>query len=298
LYCRRNNFECLRQTDLNNGTYTCLIPASIHSTWELGWYDVQVAVSKQYYNGTTQLFTNSFFLATKPQFKTNSSNYLLSKVEHVGGWGEIWTFEIGIGDDDWNKVNVSLYINLTGNWQLVNSTIISASPTPQLVEFTGHTFDCGKIGVKDVMFVATDEFNYSTNSTTTMTIEKDDTTISFVSPYSFTIRREGNDNATLQVIVYDADRNNIPIVANVSYYVTSDGSNYLFAGRNQSDSSGNAIFVFNPDCNYRVGLQYWEAGTESNACYKDNIQSVAGSKNYNNRAIKAIFELSKLSAGY
>jgi len=52
----RNNFECLA-TDLNNGTYTCLIPASTHSTWELGWYDVQVAVSKQYYNGTNISFS-------------------------------------------------------------------------------------------------------------------------------------------------------------------------------------------------------------------------------------------------
>jgi hypothetical protein len=272
----RNNFECTA-TDLNNGTYTCLIPASTHSTWELGWYDVQVAVSKQYYNGTNQLFNNSFFLATRPQFTSNPV-IITQQGTGAGGWGEIWTFQIYVKDDDSNKVNVSLYLNLTGNWQLVNSTIISASANPQLIEFTGHTFDCGKIGVKDVMFVATDEFNYSTNSTTTMTIEKDDTTISFVSPYSFTIRREGNDNATLQVVVYDADRNNILIVANVSYYVTSDGSNYLFAGRNQSDSSGNAIFVFNPDCNYRVGLQYWEAGTESNACYKDNIQSVPGAK--------------------
>ncbi|MEM7819022.1 MAG: hypothetical protein QW403_02665, partial [Candidatus Aenigmatarchaeota archaeon] len=175
-------------------------------------------------------------------------------------------------------VNVSLFVNLTGQWQLLNSTLINALPSHQRVEFTGHTFTCENIGVKDVMFVAVDEFNYSSNSTATMRIDKDDVTISFVSPYSFTLSREGNENATLGIYVYDTDRNNIPIIANIAYYVTSDGENYTKAGQNQSDSSGYSMFVFDPNCSYNVGIQSWQAGTIDNMCYKDINGSIPGAK--------------------
>jgi len=271
----KSSFECIAN-DLNNGTYTCLISSSTHSNWDFGWYDLIIEVSKQHYNGTIRTFNNSFFLATRPQFTTTPLIYS-QQGAGIGGWGETWTFQIYVKDEDYNIVNVSLYLNLTGTWTLANSTLLSASANPQLVSFTGHTFECSNIGTRDVMFVVLDEFNYSSNTTSTMIIEKDDTSISFIYPYSFTVRREGNDNATLRVAVYDADRG-VPIVANVSYYVTSDGVNYLFAGRNQSESSGESMLLFNPNCSYRAVIQSWRAGSEDNVCYKDNIQSIPGAR--------------------
>ncbi|RLE37326.1 hypothetical protein DRJ17_06840, partial [Candidatus Woesearchaeota archaeon] len=272
----QTNYECIA-TDLGNGTYVCTIPASVHSDWSTGWYDVKMKVSKQYYNGTEILKTNAFFLATKPQF-TTAPIILSQQGGSTGGWGETWTFQIYVKDEDYNQVNVSLYINLSSGWELIDSTLISATPTPQLVEFSGHSFNCEHIGTRDVKFVAVDELNYSSSSSIAqMNIEKDDVTVTFVSPYSFTLTREGDDNATLTIRVSDADRA-VYITANTSYYVTHDGNNYFFAGSNVSNENGYSYLIFDPDCNYRVGIQSWKAGTENNGCYKDNIAEIPGAK--------------------
>jgi 5-hydroxyisourate hydrolase-like protein (transthyretin family) len=68
--------------------------------------------------------------------------------------------------------------------------------------------------------------------------------------------------------VFNIDNSSyVPAGVNGTFWVTSDGANYL-SNSTQSNSSGYLTVNFKPTCDYYVGIQKWNAGVVGDACYK------------------------------
>ncbi|MEM5879066.1 MAG: DUF87 domain-containing protein [Candidatus Aenigmatarchaeota archaeon] len=271
--------DCTSVTDYGNGTYSCTILASQTSTWDTGWHNVSVEVSKQYYNGSSDFQQDAFYLATMPDITpTGYPPITAVSTNGDGGWGEIWKFEAWVVDWDDDDVNVSLYLNLSGNWVLRNSTVIKAQ-TPTQVTFY-NTFDCDDIGNdKGYKFVVTDVWNYQDQENSTFNIYKDDTTIEYITGSGEQVSREGSNSVLMKVKILDSDRNNVLVGENRngSLYVTTQSlggsgnlSTYILYYKNKTDSESILTFNFDPNCSLGVGVQNWKAGIEGDVCYKDN----------------------------
>lgn len=279
VYDQGDTFDCTSITDYNNGTYSCTIPAAQTATWETKWHNISVDVSKQYYNGSSDFQENSFYLATTPEITPMGYAPITATPDQDGGWGEHWLFSAWVKDEDDDLVNVSLYLNLSGTWVLRNSTIVAPGVNAVPVEFY-ETFNCGNIGSdKGYKFVATDIWNYSDQENSTFNINKDDTTVEYITGSGEQTNREGNSHVLTQVRLLDSDRSDIQIGAgyNGGYYVTTQSSSgsgntstYTLYYTNQTDSSSILTFNFDPNCTIGVAVQNWRAGIESDSCYKDN----------------------------
>ena len=62
----------------------------------------------------------------------------------------------------------------------------------------------------------------------------------------------------------------------MSFWVTTDPSDSFSYGVNNSNttnSSGYAVFYFDPTCNYGAGPAFWFGGTNYNTCYAEDNQT-------------------------
>ncbi|MCW1304417.1 MAG: DUF853 family protein [Candidatus Parvarchaeota archaeon] len=266
-------YSCSPVYDEGNGWYNCTIPGVAHSGRPLGYYNITMNASKQYYDPSYVLKrVDAYYLATRP---TLSNAYATSEQgSSVGGWGENWTFSATVQDLDANDVNVYLWVNLTGNWELLNSTTCYSCNNPTQINFFGHSFSCSNIGIRSFMINASDTKNYKANITNTFTIEKDNTVSQYVYGTGSYVDREGNSNTTLILRIYDTD-NEQYVGANINstIYVTLDGSAWDHGASLITNSSGYINYYFDPNCSYFVGVQNWKGGVRNDACYKDSNSS-------------------------
>jgi hypothetical protein len=257
--------------DEANGYYNCTVPNSSTSGWSTGWYNVTMEASKDYHN-SSDVYTkeNSFRLVTVPKIQ----NPVISTSSKGGGlsdfgWGETWTFKIDVQDEDNDNLNVSLWVNLTGDWQLFNSTYDSGAA--HTVEFTGHNFTCSNIGTRQYKFNVTDIYAYENETSGTLEIIADDTTTYPHVGDDTQIDREWNDSKTLGVRIRDIDKSAfVGPSAQGKIFISTDGTNYDSGTSNTTDSLSYLYYTFNPNCSYSVGLQNWFGGPRSDTCYKDS----------------------------
>jgi len=244
--------------------------------------------TKQYYiNSVTENNQNKFYLSSKPDLL--SPDYSSSG---DGGWGETWTFRVNVKDLDSGNVNVSLWINLTGSWQLLNSTTCSNCGSLTQKTFTGHKFVCGNIGSKSFKFNATDQFNY-TNETSfqSFTIDKDDTISDYTSGHLSSVNREGSSKSLLVVRIRDVDNsNNYTEGVQGRIFVTKDYSAYDSGTSNTTNSSGYLNIYFDPDCNYNVGSQNWKGGVYDDTCYKNSNNTPVRNVSINGQLYVGLYE--------
>ncbi|MCK5593634.1 MAG: hypothetical protein KAI18_00155, partial [Candidatus Aenigmarchaeota archaeon] len=268
-------------SDEGDGYYNCTIPAASTSGWFTGDYDIKIDSSKAYYNSSeTNMYNSAFRLVTVPKV----DNSVITSMSAMGssdfGWGEDWTFKVDILDEDNDNVNVYLWANLTGDWELLNSTVCTnCGGSTHTIEFTGHDFVCTDIGTRDFKFNVSDDYSYTNETSGTFNIIKDDTITYYSIGDSSQIDREGNDAEIFAVRVRDADVNTyvgttIPN-ATGKIFVTTDGVTYDAGTQNQTDVSGYIYYTFNPDCSYDVGAQTWYGGPRDDACYKDSNSQIS-----------------------
>ncbi|NOQ55827.1 MAG: DUF87 domain-containing protein, partial [Nanohaloarchaea archaeon] len=267
--------------DEDNGYYNCTVPSASTSGWSPGDFDVKIETSKAYYNSSeTVTSANAFRLVTVPEV----DNPVITTTSTMGisdfGWGEDWKFEVDIFDDDNDDVNVYLWVNLTGDWELLNSTVCTnCGGTTHTISFSGHDFVCSDIGTRDFKFNVSDDYSYINETSGAFNIIKDDTITYYGSVGDGSqIDREGNDDELFAVRVRDADVNayagsTIP-AATGKIFVTTDGSTYDAGTSNTTDPSGYLYYTFNPDCSYGVGAQTWYGGPAGDSCYKDSNSPV------------------------
>jgi len=266
--------------DENNGYYNCTIPNTSTSGWPVGYYNLTINASKRYYNSSEiYIKENAFRIVTVPKVRQPAQPVITSSKAGVAdyGWGERWKFTVEVQDEDNDDVNVSLWVNLTGSWQLLNSTICTSCDTGSFhtIEFTGHNFTCSNIGTRQFKFNVSDVYGYKNETSGTFNIIADDT----ITYYGLLgdgsqIDREGHDNETLRIRIRDADRNvYVGSGVNGSIFITTDGSTYDSGTPNQTNAQGYLNISFDPNCSYSAGIQNWFGGVRNDQCYKNSDSS-------------------------
>jgi hypothetical protein len=265
-------YDCIGWNDEGNGWYNCTIQNTTTSTWSTGNYNVTMTASKDYYNSSGEIVKqNAFRLVTVPKL-TNPTAISLGGPSIPGGWGENWNFTVDVQDEDNDDVNVSLWINLTGDWQYYDSQICINCDLGQshTLNFGPFKFACENKGTRQFKFNATDVYNYKNETNGTFQLEKDTIQVFYGQGDGSQIDREGNDNETLSVRIRDSD-NGTWVGAGVSgkIYVTTSGDTTYIGFNSTTDSQGYLYHTFNPNCTFSVGTQNWIGGTFNNTCYED-----------------------------
>ncbi|RLF33979.1 MAG: hypothetical protein DRN08_05045, partial [Thermoplasmata archaeon] len=131
--CSSNNNE-------NNGTYNCTITGSSTGGWTAKGYNIKFNASANNYNynstiqtcspGTSTSWCTSnnqgFWLETKPIINNPSVSS-----SGDGGWGETWTFQANITDEDYDNLRVRVLIrkcnddlcDSPGSWETAGTNV-------------------------------------------------------------------------------------------------------------------------------------------------------------------------------
>ncbi|RLG19606.1 hypothetical protein DRN74_06585, partial [Candidatus Micrarchaeota archaeon] len=254
----------------SNATGYATYTFSDTSAWTLGYYNGSMYAYKQYYNDSDVLLEeNAFVLVTDPVI--SAFGITTSDSTNPYGWGETWTFDIDVSDEDQNvfdfeAMNISLWINTTNGWELLNSSICSAPNCKVTTTITYHnTFTCEDIGQRIFNVTVNDYWNYTVETTQQLPIIRDDVQL-YVTQSPSSVDRE-DETVLLQSRVYDKDKgeyvgNNV----NGTVKVTYDGANYGTAVDISTDADGYLNYNFNPGCSYEVGPQTWRMDV-SDSCY-------------------------------
>jgi len=198
--------------------------------------------------------------------------------EYVG-WSNKFNFTVDVYDQEGDTVECRLLISKNNGttWEYVGSSVIngiSGIPTTGTCSVVYHGFDCNNIGTNNwFKFEIRDAEQANYYNTTEINAPKLRESIAIISLVegnnSFVNRSSGINQITrLAVNVFDLENSSYARNVNVSFWITRDGSNYLFDSSNATESSGNAYYYFNPDCSYSAGPQYWKAGI-TDTCYID-----------------------------
>jgi hypothetical protein len=170
------------------------------------------------------------------------------------------------------QMNISLWINTTDGWRLLNSSICSAPNCKVTTTITYYnTFTCGDIGTRIFNVTVTDYWNYTVETTQQLPIIKDDVQLYVIQAPSSVDRED--ETVLLQSRVYDKDKGEyVGSNVNGTVKVTYDGTNYGTAVDISTDTNGYLNYNFNPDCSYQVGPQTWRMDVDDN-CYSSSAIS-------------------------
>ncbi|MCK5333302.1 MAG: hypothetical protein KAJ24_02230, partial [Candidatus Aenigmarchaeota archaeon] len=273
--------ECNPSNDEGTGWYNCTIANTTHAeggqNWPTGLYNVTIQADKAYYEGSeTFVVENAFRLVTVPILSGPSASS--DEGGNLGGWGETWDFGVNVEDADGNDVTIYFWVNLTGTWELLNTTTWNNPGYQEFVPFIDKTFTCSAtpdLGTKQYMFNASDEYGYKANISSTFTLEKDDTDAIPTSTLGESVDRNGTDTILLRVRLRDTDASQY--VGSGVYgkiWVTqnySDTSSYDEGYILQTDASGYLDYNFDINCSYTTGTHTWMGGTFNDECYADPI---------------------------
>jgi hypothetical protein len=273
------------------GRYNCTFKNTTHADnddWKYGYVNASVFAEKQYYNASqTILITNSYYLSSRPVIDDVGTPYGQFDFGSTA-WGDLWSFSdssnpIDITDADMSgelesTINVSLWINLTGNWEFYGSKICKL-PTPGncsggSLAFTSINFMCNRTysdtGTHGFKINVTDNFNYTNEKTGTFTITRDPSSAISAVGDGNSVGREGVSNTYLAAIFYDSIKGTINFAnVNGSLWVTSNGVNFGYYNSTQTQNDGYLNFSFNPDCNYSANTQWWKISI-NDSCYVDS----------------------------
>ncbi|MFH1228906.1 MAG: hypothetical protein V1678_00590 [Candidatus Aenigmatarchaeota archaeon] len=264
-------------TDNSNGTYNCSVPTSSAS---YSRYNLTMNATKQYYNSSSTMNkTDSFWIVSNPQIYGESFTTSDQSSLNPNSWGAVWLFNATVANPGMSGyttseyMNVSLWLNLTGQWQLINSTLCLGTDsdciTGKTISFV-QRFNCGDRGNHQYKFNVSSYWNYTnTTSSHNFDIVKDDVIIPTGVTNPSDINRESGSGRFI-FRINDTDANSF--VANAStnagvYFSYGSDSNYNISYVVHPNSTGYVNYDLDPDCNYSTGNHYWKAGTIDDECY-------------------------------
>jgi hypothetical protein len=282
---QERDYSCVSVNNEENGWYNCTIASSIpeSQSWQYLYYNITMQANKSYYNGSsTKIKKDAFILVSNPKVSGISiSTAPLDTGNGLAdyGWGENWSVSASIQDDDQrstdysDQLNVSLYVNVSGGWKMIDSQLRSDLQDGSTVTLSYHNFTCSDIGPRIFVINITDVFNYTNTTNTSQSIGKNTVYVQFTSDPA-TLNREGEETGEYRVRVKDADNNTwVNSSVNTSFWFGYDNSltNYDSGQLNLTDYDGYSEYNFNATCSYSVGtgLHYWKAGVLNDGCYAD-----------------------------
>jgi len=263
-----SQYSCVPVTNQGNGTYNCTFnTAGKPFTWQ----DVQIRGRKQYYgnypeyNITTKF--SALFLASEPSLSGLDVN------PDYDGWGQLYTFDVLLTDQDKNYNNVTLWKSFNGtNWTFVDNKTVkplySSYPVSFQKRFTCEDYLNATNGINYYKIRSEDEYGFFRETPVlNWTLEADDVTVAISSASNSTVRRIANDSAYLVFTIRDDDyASTYTNGTNGTIWITLDGENYTNSITCNS-SIGNCSVNYNPNCSSSVGTHYWLGGT-TDVCYK------------------------------
>jgi len=129
-----NEYSTASITDLNNGTYA--------TSWDsgqaalLGWHNITMNSSWDYYNSSFIEKVNAFYLGERPELVKAD---VTPKQE---GWGYNFTFNVSFRDLEGDVVNISLWkaYSPSGPWYFIKSKNVTSTIWKNISFY--HVFDC------------------------------------------------------------------------------------------------------------------------------------------------------------
>jgi hypothetical protein len=283
-------YDCTEIIHPATGIYQCNRNTS---DMKARWYDIAVSVSKEFFNNKSVRANNEFFVETKPELRNLS--VISSQGGTIGGWGERFYFNVTVTDEDYDFVNLTLYVRRFGSstWIQANRTNLDSPVINKTVTLSWSRETCDASHLDpyphtwEFKFNASDDPNYplpggeiyeTTIEPKNFSLEKDDVSLQLVSGNNVEVWRNGTDYQYLSLKVIDADYGNSIVGAGVngSFWVTTDGNNFAGQKISETDEYGNLSYAFplelpsgQSKCDYKTGVQKWFGGVYNDACYKD-----------------------------
>ncbi|RLG87625.1 MAG: hypothetical protein DRO18_02980, partial [Thermoprotei archaeon] len=260
-----SEYTAFSPQDLGNGTY--------RSYWDstgapLGWYNITMNVSKDYYNPAFTIKQNAFYLGARAELR----NPFVDTVQD--GWGHNYTFKIEFRDVEGDVNNITLWYSnsSSGPWKLIGWKTKVATAFENVTFY--HIFTCEDYLNGPVIyykFRAVDENNFVNETPVqSITLEQDDIDFVIEQGAGASVDREGTNPYRFIVRINDTDYGDwVGSGVQGTFYFTYDGANYDTGHSSQTNATGHIYFDFDPDCTYSVGLQLWYLSISGNACYKD-----------------------------
>jgi len=201
-----------------------------------------------------------------------------------GGWGDQRTFNITINDSQ-NNATVYLYKaeSISGPWTFIDEQNYTNASEEVVLSFP-YQATCSDLGTGGTDKIWYFKFNasntvgnfYSTtpSASDNFTLTRDYISFEGVTGNNSIANRTDTQTDLIGIRVRD---NNGSIVngLNVTFKITRDGTNYDSGTVNQTNSTGDAIFIFDPLCSprYEVGVQKWQGIVSGEGCYQSNSTS-------------------------
>ncbi|MDI6826526.1 MAG: DUF87 domain-containing protein [Candidatus Aenigmarchaeota archaeon] len=247
-------------------------------------------VCKQDTNGDSQI---DFFKWKQPHTSAiiyivnGTTNHLAdltdAQVTPLSGKWNItnFNFTVFVNDTDGDNVTVNFWLKVDGlNWEMRGSENISGSGTA----WFNYTANESWVGTNYYKFEYRD-FNSSTgyvyhswqntSEFTGPTVLKHDVSIIYITGNDTYVNRTASNYTTFSFVVNDTDLNQNVSNAYCSFWITTNGANFILANSTLTNTSGFCNFNFDPNATYSAGQQWWKGGT-----YQDSYYNDANSTNY------------------
>ncbi|MCJ7816392.1 MAG: hypothetical protein MUP55_00915, partial [Candidatus Aenigmarchaeota archaeon] len=240
------------------------------------------------YNTTNYTVTISTEYA--PFYSNETAMNVLYGAGVQRGWGEGWTFNVTVMDNEKGNVNVSLQINSGSGWQVIQNQTCTACENWRTMNFSVN-LTCGLVNSSALFrFVLTDNTSTPKTNITSpprqINIERDDVTFDVIWGHN-NITNRSSDYINLTLIVRLRDENGSILGANINTSINitkvgSGGGASWDSGRFRvTNVSGIANYSFFPTCDnsstpteneeYETGNHDWFTKVSgSEQCYKDS----------------------------
>ncbi|MBI4020111.1 MAG: hypothetical protein HY367_02155, partial [Candidatus Aenigmarchaeota archaeon] len=202
-----------------------------------------------------------------------------------GGWGFNFTFNITVDSDADANVTVSAWRSTDQSaWTLIGDNNFTISDSQKNFSFAWDP-QSPDIGTWFYKFNATDGGgNTNTTATRTLTVSKENTTITYFTGHASIANRSGNQTSQLGFIIADKNGTNLSSFP-LKFSITTNNVTYYSDSRYVAvtNGTGHALFSFNATCaneysgapRFQVGEQQWKINLNDSVTgiYNDNDTS-------------------------
>ncbi|MFH1249195.1 MAG: DUF87 domain-containing protein [archaeon] len=259
-----------------SGIYRCMENTSYMSA---KWYSVIINATRPFMNPQYVEENNIFYIQTRP---------LLTDLQCLNcprGWGETFSFNVTISDEDEDNVTLELFVQKpnSGAWVKREEINLIAPIVNRQVTLNSSAgfFECPtNLGIGGFRFDATDSRFLTRSEVNNLTVERDDIEIIHSSGNNGLWWRNGTHTLLLSLLVRDTDRDlSLGAGQDGTFRVTKNGAETFDSGKTEfTNESGYLNYEFTEDflpepiCNYSLGVQTWNAGVNG-ICYKEKYSS-------------------------